>query len=118
MRVANGSHFVLVLMLLECCQQLHIGFMLSICYKKKQNGNVEKCLFHQQEMGFTKEQSSNALILHGTVEKALESLSGLSGMIILDNKTCIYHGQKLTFPLRGCICPLGVSSWNYRNYPL
>ncbi|KTF77007.1 hypothetical protein cypCar_00025748 [Cyprinus carpio] len=32
------------------------------------------------EMGFTKEQSSNALILHGTVEKALESLSGLSGL--------------------------------------
>ncbi|XP_077053317.1 uncharacterized protein LOC143703065 isoform X1 [Siphateles boraxobius] len=33
------------------------------------------------EMGFTKEQSSNALILHGTVEKALEALSGLSGLV-------------------------------------
>jgi len=33
-------------------------------------------------MGFTKEQSSNALILHGTVEKALEALSGIPGMIM------------------------------------
>ncbi|KAA0717730.1 Tetratricopeptide repeat protein 31 [Triplophysa tibetana] len=33
------------------------------------------------DMGFTKEQSSNALIINGTVEKALESLSGLSGVI-------------------------------------
>lgn len=46
------------------------------------NEHIEICLLLQQEMGFTKEQSSNALILHGTVEKALESLSGLSGMII------------------------------------
>ncbi|XP_052469420.1 tetratricopeptide repeat protein 31 isoform X2 [Carassius gibelio] len=37
-------------------------------------------LMQLMEMGFTKEQSSNALILHGTVEKALESLSGLSGL--------------------------------------
>uniref|UniRef100_A0A8B9HMP2 Si:dkey-33c12.4 n=1 Tax=Astyanax mexicanus TaxID=7994 RepID=A0A8B9HMP2_ASTMX len=28
------------------------------------------------DMGFTREQSSNALIIHGTVEKALEALSG------------------------------------------
>lgn len=34
-------------------------------------------------MGFTKAQSSNALIINGTVEKALESLSGLSGMIFI-----------------------------------
>lgn len=46
------------------------------------NERIEICLLLQQEMGFTKEQSSNALILHGTVEKALESLSGLSGMTI------------------------------------
>ncbi|XP_056104027.1 tetratricopeptide repeat protein 31 [Rhinichthys klamathensis goyatoka] len=32
------------------------------------------------EMGFTKEQSSNALILHGTVEIALEALSGIRGL--------------------------------------
>lgn len=32
------------------------------------------------EMGFTKEQSSNALIINGTVEKAIENLSGLSGV--------------------------------------
>ncbi|XP_051772341.1 tetratricopeptide repeat protein 31 isoform X1 [Ctenopharyngodon idella] len=38
-------------------------------------------LMQLMEMGFTKEQSSNALILHGTVEKALESLSGLSGLV-------------------------------------
>ncbi|MCJ8730679.1 hypothetical protein PDJAM_G00187320 [Pangasius djambal] len=31
------------------------------------------------DMGFTREQSSNALIIHGTVEKALEALSGLHG---------------------------------------
>ncbi|XP_053476958.1 uncharacterized protein si:dkey-33c12.4 isoform X1 [Ictalurus furcatus] len=31
------------------------------------------------DMGYTKEQSSNALIIHGTVEKALEALSGLHG---------------------------------------
>uniref|UniRef100_A0A8C1V827 Si:dkey-33c12.4 n=1 Tax=Cyprinus carpio TaxID=7962 RepID=A0A8C1V827_CYPCA len=37
-------------------------------------------LMQLMEMGFTKEQSSNALILHGTVEKALEGLSGLSGL--------------------------------------
>ncbi|KAK2896537.1 hypothetical protein Q8A67_011025 [Cirrhinus molitorella] len=37
-------------------------------------------LMQLMEMGFTKAQSSNALILHGTVEKALESLSGLSGL--------------------------------------
>ncbi len=67
-------------------------------------------------MGFTKEQSSNALILHGTVEKALESLSGLSGMKILDDKTWICPGQKFTFPLRGSICPLGVSSWGIFNF--
>lgn len=30
-------------------------------------------------MGYTREQSSNALIIHGTVEKALEALSGLHG---------------------------------------
>lgn len=34
-------------------------------------------------MGFTKEQSSNALIINGTVEKAIASLSGLSGMIFI-----------------------------------
>lgn len=34
------------------------------------------------EMGFTREQSSNALIIHGTVEKALEALSGLQGSIV------------------------------------
>ncbi|XP_043111895.1 uncharacterized protein si:dkey-33c12.4 [Puntigrus tetrazona] len=38
-------------------------------------------LMQLMEMGLTKEQSSNALILHGTVEKALESFSGLSGLI-------------------------------------
>ncbi|TRY69613.1 hypothetical protein DNTS_032734 [Danionella cerebrum] len=37
-------------------------------------------LMQLMEMGFTKEQSSNALIIHGTVERALESLSGLSGL--------------------------------------
>ncbi|KAK3554412.1 hypothetical protein QTP70_023054 [Hemibagrus guttatus] len=31
------------------------------------------------DMGYTREQSSNALIIHGTVEKALEALSGLHG---------------------------------------
>ncbi|XP_066535099.1 RNA polymerase II-associated protein 3 isoform X2 [Hoplias malabaricus] len=31
------------------------------------------------DMGFTREQSSNALIIHGTVEKALDALSGLQG---------------------------------------
>ncbi|XP_072533946.1 uncharacterized protein [Salminus brasiliensis] len=31
------------------------------------------------DMGFTREQSSNALIIHGTVAKALEALSGLQG---------------------------------------
>lgn len=30
-------------------------------------------------MGYTREQSSNALIIHGTVEKALEALSGIHG---------------------------------------
>ncbi|XP_030627041.1 hsp70-Hsp90 organizing protein 3 [Chanos chanos] len=30
------------------------------------------------DMGFSREQSSNALIIHGTVEKALEALSGLA----------------------------------------
>uniref|UniRef100_W5KUB0 Si:dkey-33c12.4 n=1 Tax=Astyanax mexicanus TaxID=7994 RepID=W5KUB0_ASTMX len=34
------------------------------------------------DMGFTREQSSNALIIHGTVEKALEALSGLQGSIV------------------------------------
>ncbi|XP_036429857.1 uncharacterized protein si:dkey-33c12.4 isoform X2 [Colossoma macropomum] len=33
------------------------------------------------DMGFTREQSSNALIIHGTVEKALEALSGLQGSV-------------------------------------
>ena len=32
-----------------------------------------------QEMGFTKEQSANAMIIHGSVEKALDALSGLHG---------------------------------------
>uniref|UniRef100_A0AAY5F3S4 C3H1-type domain-containing protein n=1 Tax=Electrophorus electricus TaxID=8005 RepID=A0AAY5F3S4_ELEEL len=31
------------------------------------------------DMGFSREQSSNALIIHGTVEKALEALSGMEG---------------------------------------
>lgn len=31
-----------------------------------------------QEFGFTREQSSNALIIHGTVKKALEVLSKLN----------------------------------------
>lgn len=35
--------------------------------------------FYLQDMGYTREQSSNALIIHGTVEKALEALSGLHG---------------------------------------
>lgn len=34
------------------------------------------------DMGFTREQSSNALIIHGTVEKALEALSGLQGSVV------------------------------------
>ncbi|KAF7710563.1 uncharacterized protein si:dkey-33c12.4 isoform X2 [Silurus meridionalis] len=33
------------------------------------------------DMGYTREQSSNALIIHGTVEKALEALSGLHANI-------------------------------------
>ncbi|XP_012682359.2 uncharacterized protein si:dkey-33c12.4 [Clupea harengus] len=33
------------------------------------------------EMGFTKEQSANAMIIHGSVEKALDALSGLHGTI-------------------------------------
>ncbi|XP_073729180.1 uncharacterized protein [Misgurnus anguillicaudatus] len=32
------------------------------------------------ELGFTKEQSSNALIIHGTVEKALEGLTGIQAV--------------------------------------
>lgn len=32
------------------------------------------------ELGFTKEQSSNALIIHGTVEKALEALTGIQAV--------------------------------------
>ncbi|KAM9477240.1 uncharacterized protein Hap1MRO34_010107 isoform 2-T2 [Clarias gariepinus] len=31
------------------------------------------------DMGYSREQSSNALIIHGTIEKALETLSGLHG---------------------------------------
>ncbi|TSW48774.1 Tetratricopeptide repeat protein 31 [Bagarius yarrelli] len=33
------------------------------------------------DMGYTREQSSNALIIYGTVEKALEALSGLHGNV-------------------------------------
>ncbi|XP_052006361.1 tetratricopeptide repeat protein 31-like isoform X2 [Xyrauchen texanus] len=36
-------------------------------------------LMQLMEMGFTREQSSNALILHGTIEKALEGFSGVPG---------------------------------------
>ncbi|KAL2099249.1 hypothetical protein ACEWY4_005729 [Coilia grayii] len=34
------------------------------------------------EMGFTREQSTNAMIVHGSVEKALDALSGLQGTYI------------------------------------
>lgn len=34
--------------------------------------------FPFQEFGFTREQSGNALIIHGTVEKALEVLSSVN----------------------------------------
>ncbi|KAI1887483.1 hypothetical protein AGOR_G00190780 [Albula goreensis] len=34
-------------------------------------------IMHLMEMGFTREQSSNALIIHGTVEKALEAFSNI-----------------------------------------
>ncbi|XP_051945463.1 uncharacterized protein si:dkey-33c12.4 [Xyrauchen texanus] len=37
-------------------------------------------LIQLMEMGFTREQSSNALILHGTVEKAFEGLSRVPGL--------------------------------------
>ncbi|XP_051507845.1 uncharacterized protein LOC127414116 isoform X2 [Myxocyprinus asiaticus] len=37
-------------------------------------------LIQLMEMGFTREQSSNALILHGTVEKAFEGLSVVPGL--------------------------------------
>lgn len=33
-------------------------------------------------MGFTKEQSANAMIIYGSVEKALDALSGLQGMYV------------------------------------
>lgn len=35
------------------------------------------------EFGFSREQSSNALIIHGTVQKALEALSKISGVPVL-----------------------------------
>lgn len=38
-----------------------------------------------QEYGFTREQSSNALIIHGTVKKALEVLHVLPGERFLKN---------------------------------
>ncbi|XP_052428316.1 tetratricopeptide repeat protein 31 isoform X1 [Carassius gibelio] len=64
-------------------------------------------LMQLMEMGFTKEQSSNALILHGTVEKALESLSGLSGLSpVLAPGECKFMSVKQNpqppaiFPLR------------------
>ncbi|XP_076156593.1 uncharacterized protein LOC143139752 isoform X2 [Alosa pseudoharengus] len=34
------------------------------------------------EMGFTKEQSTNAMVIYGSVEKALDALSGLQGSFI------------------------------------
>ncbi|XP_067277895.1 tetratricopeptide repeat protein 31 [Pseudorasbora parva] len=64
-------------------------------------------LMELMEMGFTKEQSSNALILHGTVEKALEALSGLSGfapvLVPRENEfmSVAYHPQSpAKLPLR------------------
>ncbi|XP_076830097.1 uncharacterized protein LOC143476039 isoform X2 [Brachyhypopomus gauderio] len=44
------------------------------------------------EMGFTREQSSNALIIHGTVEKASEALSGIQGSIAaapMSSEVCV-----------------------------
>ncbi|KAK2852779.1 hypothetical protein Q7C36_007980 [Tachysurus vachellii] len=42
------------------------------------------------DMGYTREQSSNALIIHGTVEKALEALSGLHGNMAAAKEVRVY----------------------------
>ncbi|XP_062378800.1 uncharacterized protein si:dkey-33c12.4 isoform X2 [Sardina pilchardus] len=39
-------------------------------------------IFQLMEMGFTKEQSTNAMVIYGSVEKALGALSGLRGSLI------------------------------------
>ncbi|XP_066575774.1 uncharacterized protein LOC136766298 isoform X2 [Amia ocellicauda] len=46
------------------------------------------------EMGFTREQSSNALIIHGTVEKALEALSTIhDGKLFNDSTSAVGTSQ-------------------------
>lgn len=60
-----------------------------------------------QEYGFTREQSSNALIIHGTVEKALEVLSALNR----PPGEC-HEEEKLLLPtLTSCV--LNVEACNY-----
>uniref|UniRef100_A0A8C9VXI7 Si:dkey-33c12.4 n=1 Tax=Scleropages formosus TaxID=113540 RepID=A0A8C9VXI7_SCLFO len=39
-------------------------------------------IMHLMEMGFSREHGSNMLIVHGTVEKALEAVSNLQGVLI------------------------------------
>ncbi|KAK1791096.1 hypothetical protein P4O66_002134 [Electrophorus voltai] len=46
------------------------------------------------DMGFSREQSSNALIIHGTVEKALEALSGMEGSIAAAPMHCEEHDEE------------------------
>ncbi|XP_058241432.1 uncharacterized protein si:dkey-33c12.4 isoform X2 [Hemibagrus wyckioides] len=55
------------------------------------------------DMGYTREQSSNALIIHGTVEKALEALSGLHGNISTAEEVRVFperSPQPVKVPLR------------------
>uniref|UniRef100_A0A8C4S5Z9 Uncharacterized LOC114652742 n=1 Tax=Erpetoichthys calabaricus TaxID=27687 RepID=A0A8C4S5Z9_ERPCA len=46
-------------------------------------------IFQLMEMGFSREQSANALIIHGTVQKALEALSTLSDAGIMRKDNCV-----------------------------
>ena len=51
----------------------NLGMFLSFA------SNLNTTFLILQEFGYSREQSSNALIIHGTVKKALEALSNISG---------------------------------------
>ncbi|MGH0133328.1 UNVERIFIED_CONTAM: hypothetical protein FKN15_064823 [Acipenser sinensis] len=54
-----------------------------------------KALAGLKEMGFTREQSTNALIIHGTVHKALEALYNIHGnhLVIKENPVVAGNGH-------------------------
>lgn len=60
---------------------VRIGLCTPPCMQWDEWGlfSLELCLMWFQECGFTREQSSKALIFHGSVEKSLEALSSSDG---------------------------------------